>query len=241
MPLESICGCGEVELMLKYFPMKTSYFSSDSIEAKSRQMLSKVQDLRDRHLWSYNPARSALLVLDMQRFFLEHESHAYIPSARAVVPNILSLVDAYRAANLPVIFTRHINTPQDAGMMAKWWRDIITSPDPLSDLAADFDKSADVLLDKHQYDAFHGTQLDEMLKDRSVTQVVISGVMTHLCCETTARAAYMYGYEVFFTIDGTATYNEAFHSASLLNLAHGFATPALVSEILAALGAQGGD
>jgi len=62
--------------------------------------------------------------------------------------------------------------------------------------------------------------------------VVICGVMTHLCCETTARSAFMRGFEVFFTVDGTATYTEAFHRASLLNLSHGFAVPVLVENIL---------
>ena len=61
---------------------------------------------------------------------------------------------------------------------------------------------------------------------------VISGVMTHLCCETTARAAFMRGFEVFFTVDGTATYNEALHRSSLLTLSHGFAIPVLIDELL---------
>jgi isochorismate hydrolase len=56
--------------------------------------------------------------------------------------------------------------------------------------------------------------------------------MTHLCCETTARSAFMRGLQVFIAVDGTATYSEAFHRASLLNLSHGFALPVLVDEIL---------
>ncbi|MES0360330.1 MAG: isochorismatase family protein, partial [Anaerolineales bacterium] len=59
-----------------------------------------------------------------------------------------------------------------------------------------------------------------------------SGVMTHLCCETTARSAFVRGFEVFFVIDGTATYNEDYHMATLLNLAHGFTTPVLTKEVL---------
>lgn len=55
--------------------------------------------------------------------------------------------------------------------------------------------------------------------------------MTHLCCETTARSAFIRGFDVFFTIDGTATYNEDFHFGTLYNLAHGFAVPLLIDEI----------
>ena len=68
-----------------------------------------------------------------------------------------------------------------------------------------------------------------------MSQVVITGVMTHLCCETTARSAFMRGFLPFFLVDGTATYNRHFHIATLTNLAHGFAHLARVQDILATL------
>ncbi|MCK5430721.1 MAG: isochorismatase family protein, partial [Anaerolineales bacterium] len=86
---------------------------------------------------------------------------------------------------------------------------------------------------KSTYDAFLDTSLDNILHDNKVEQVVICGVMTHLCCETTARSAFIQGFDVFFTVDGTATYNQEHHLATLLNLSHGFATPLLIGEVLA--------
>ncbi len=65
-----------------------------------------------------------------------------------------------------------------------------------------------------------------------VEQLVIGGVMAHLCCETTARAAFVRGYEVFFLIDGTATYTEEFHTGTLRNLAHGFSVLTTVTHLL---------
>jgi len=56
--------------------------------------------------------------------------------------------------------------------------------------------------------------------------------MTHLCCETTARSAFMSGFDVFFTVDGTATYNKTFHLSTLINLAHGFAIPITTKEVI---------
>ena len=76
---------------------------------------------------------------------------------------------------------------------------------------------------KNQYDAFYKTKLDQILKNIKIEQIVITGVITHLCCETTARSAFVHGYKVFFPIDGSATYNEDIHIASLINLGHGFA------------------
>ena len=93
-----------------------------------------------------------------------------------------------------------------------------------------------VLIQKTQYDAFYNTKLDEALKERGITHTVICGVMTHLCCETTARSAFVRGYEVWFTVDGTATYNRDFHMGTLRSLAHGFVTPVLVGEVVEALG-----
>ena len=81
-------------------------------------------------------------------------------------------------------------------------------------------------------DAFLYTDLEEQLKHHNIKQIVITGVMANLCCESTARSAFMRGFEVFFTIDGTAANNRDFHLASLLNVSYGFATPVLTNEIL---------
>jgi isochorismate hydrolase len=168
----------------------------------------------------------------MQRYFLEESSHACIPAAQAIIPKIAELIDSYYQKNLPIIFTRHLNSATDAKMMAKWWRDLIKKDDPLSNIIPEFDLSRGMIIEKSQYDAFYETRLEEILRQKGVTQVVVCGVMAHLCCETTARSAFVRGFEVFFTVNGTATYNERFHRATLLNLAHGFAVPVLVDEIL---------
>lgn len=187
-----------------------------------------------RHDAAFVPERSALLILDMQKYFLSASSHAFVPSAQAIIPLIVELTEAYAKKDLPVIFTRHLNSPQNAGLMAKWWQDLIREENPLSEIIDELALSSGMVLKKSQYDAFFETPLTDILRGKGVTQVVICGVMTHLCCETTARSAFVRGFEVFFTVDGTASYNERFHLATLLNLSHGFAVPVLVEEILAA-------
>ena len=212
--------------------MKEAYFSLETIQTKALEMLQKSgADLR-RNNFQYIPERSALLVLDMQTYFLESTSHAYIPSGRAIIPGIRDLILAFSIRRLPVIFTRHLNTSQDVGLMATWWRDIITAENPKSEIIPELDLSAGIVLEKSQYDAFYQSPLESILRNSAVSQVVISGVMTHLCCETTARCAFVRGFEVFFLVDGTATYNEQFHQASLLNLSHGFASLMLAKDIL---------
>lgn len=214
------------------FP-REAYFTPETIREKSLAMLDALASLRARHAGIvFRRERSALLVLDMQEYFLIPSSHAFVPSAPVILPNLQLLIASYRAANLPVIFTRHINTDVDAGMMSRWWRDLLRADSMDSLISPALYSPASILIEKSQYDAFYGTSLEETLRGRGVEQVVITGVMTHLCCETTARSAFMRGFEVFFCVDGTATYAEELHRASLLNLSHGFAVPALSEDLL---------
>lgn len=199
-------------------------------------MLNPLVRIRERRNWLIQADKLALLILDMQNYFLEPSSHAFIPSAPAILDNLNLLIDSFSKLGLPIIFTRHINTPEDSGMMGNWWREVIIADKAISQISPLLDPSRGILIEKSQYDAFYATNLGETLAGLAVQQVVVCGVMTHLCCETTARSAFMRGFEVFFTIDGTATYNQEFHQASLLNLAHGFAVPVLVEEVLVAIG-----
>jgi nicotinamidase-related amidase len=211
---------------------KETYFTPETIQSKADEFLAEVMPFR-RHRPTFDPSVAALLVLDMQCYFLSAESHAFVPAAPAIVPGIERLAAAFEAAGRLVILTRHVNTEADAGMMSTWWRDLL-KPDTADSQFVIASPSA-YSLPKTQYDAFFETGLDDLLESLGVRQVVVTGVMTHLCCETTARSAFVRGYEVFFTVDGTATYTEAFHRATLLNLSHGFAVPVTVGEILANL------
>ena len=215
--------------------MKNLYFTPENIDAKARQMKA---DFSPKRGTEYLPATSALLILDMQRYFLDAGSHAYIPSAQAILPRVDKIRETYETLGLPIVWTRHLNTPADAGNMSTWWRELIQRENPLSEIDPFFTPSSGNLIEKSQYDAFYKTNLDLRLQKLDVKQIVIAGVMTHLCCETTARSAFMLGYDVFFLIDGTATYNEDFHRATLRNLLHGFATPFLCEEILSTTKAQ---
>lgn len=212
---------------------REAYFTVETIAEKSRTMLRDLASFRARHAdIIFDPNRAALLVLDMQNYFLRADSHAFIPSAPAILPNIQKLISVFHAHNLPIAFTRHVNTDADAGMMSRWWRDVIRPDSKGSEIHSSLDVSRGVVIQKMQYDACYQTELEATLRGRGVEQVIITGVMTHLCCETTARSAFMRGFEVFFCVDGTATYTEELHRASLTNLSHGFAVPALCEEIV---------
>ncbi len=211
--------------------MKSSYFTSETINDKSLEILGKLEKYVGRHKVDFIPEKSALLILDMQKFFLEERSHAYIPSALPIIPKIKSLAEAYKLMGLPIIYTRHLNTGKDAMLMGKWWRDFITEDSDLSEIIPKLIIPDSIVIRKTQYDGFYRTNLEDILREKEIDQLIITGVMSHLCCETTVRSAFVRGFTVFFPIDGTATYNEDFHWATFLNLSHGFAVPVLTEEL----------
>ena len=212
---------------------KYAYFTKKNITEESSKFLTKIKPLRDRHNYKLNPKHSALLIIDMQKLFLNNSAKTFIPSMPAIVTPIKKLQIFYLQNNLLVLQTKHIDLANDNKLMFKWWQSTINNHNPESDIIPDLIDNKVPILYKSQYDAFLYTDLEEQLKTRNINQLIITGVMANLCCESTARAAFMRGFEVFFTIDGTAANNKDFHMASLLNLSYGFAIPILTKEILA--------
>jgi len=94
---------------------------------------------------------------------------------------------------------------------------------PESEIHPDiYPKSNEKVIFKHRYSAFYNTDLETVLRCQQVEDIVITGIMTNMCCESTARDAYYRDYRVFFPADGTGSITEEMHLASLLNLAFGF-------------------
>jgi len=209
--------------------MKEPYFTTKTIENAAEKM---VHHLNTMDRLTFYPEKSALIVLDMQDYFLNPSSHAFIPSASAIIKGILNLAHIGMDKNRPVILTRHLNTENNAGMLSTWWRDVIRETNDNSEIIPELKAIQAPILKKSQYDAFYQTDLEENLLSKNVTQVIVTGVMTHLCCETTARSAFVRGFQVFFPVDGTATYNSEHHEATLLNLSHGFAQICLISDLI---------
>ncbi len=200
------------------------------------RLLEAARVLGERRRLDMTAARSVLLVLDMQEFFLDEASHAFVPSAIAIIPHIKQLQELFLQQGLPVIHTFHTNDEKNAGSMKRWWRDLLKPASPLAAVTHRLPPSGVAMLEKHQYDAFLKTDLEDRLRRLNIRQVVVTGVMAHLCCETTARSAFMRGFDVLFVVDAVADYNREFHRATVLNLAHGFATPVLTDEVIGAFG-----
>ncbi|MFP4528909.1 MAG: isochorismatase family protein [Candidatus Kapaibacterium sp.] len=204
--------------------MKEVYFTQENITIKSAEMLDELSIYAGHRTHPPITRSTALMVLDLQNFFTRGDSHAFVPSATAIMNNINELIHLFDNNNLPVIYTYHTNSADNAGLMDRWWRDMIASDSVnagIDDRIIISDNSK--IYEKHQYSAFSNPELNEYLISKNIDTLVITGVMTHLCCDTTARDAFMRGFRPIIPIDATATYSEKLHLSSMRCLAHGIA------------------
>jgi len=183
--------------------------------------MTKIDDTIRRfntHNWLPEKGRTAVLMIDCQEYFRDIIGH--------VLQNLIRVVSAARKKNIPLFFTRHGHkTATGQGMLGRWWTDLIIEGSDDARLIPELKVTErDHIIPKSTYSAFHGTALEDKLRNAKITDLVIGGVMTNLCCETTARDAFVRDFRVFFLVDGTSTVSEDFHLATLKNLGYGFAT-----------------
>ena len=194
------------------------------------RLLQELEPYRQRKA-EIQQGRAALLVIDLQNYFRE--------MVRPVLSNILKVIQSCRQGNIPIFFTQHGHSDAavDGGMLAQWWGQLILYGTEDWRLLPEIGiESKDSVLPKKRYSAFLDTDLDGMLRSKGIQDLIISGVMTNLCCETTARDAFMRDYRVFFLIDGTAAGSDDLHLASLKNLGYGFAHLLTCDELIQTLG-----
>ena len=216
------------------------YVTAENIGSKAMAWLDRIRPY-NRHQMRLNVAASALLVIDMQQFFLDPASPTFTRGGVAILPTVKRLLGAFRRAGRPVIFTRHVHHPADldSGIMGWWWEGKCLEGSRESEIHPELTPMpGEKVVFKHRYSAFYNTDLETVLRCLRVEDIVVSGVMTNLCCESTARDAYYRDYRVFFPADGTGSVSEEMHVASLLNLAFGFACVTTADAITGQLGIE---
>jgi nicotinamidase-related amidase len=178
------------------------------------------------------PASTALLVIDMQAAFVTPGEVFGNPNALEIIPRVNQLVHAMREAGGTVIWTRQTVSNEAPLAMAPWQYDagdarVRRALDALApgaaphDVHADLDQMpGDTVIDKYRYSAFAcpAKGLEQVLQNSGIEMLVIAGTLTNVCCESTARDAYMRGYKVIVLSDATAAVSDEEHNAALLSL-----------------------
>ena len=196
----------------------------------------------------------ALLVVDVQGEYFDEDGPAYVEHARDIVGNVNRLIDVFRAEGLPIVFVKHMHRADgsDAGRMADFSapgeEDSFVEGTPRVELIPELHaEPRDLVVVKRRYSAFLGTDLEAVLHTARVRAVVICGLMTSFCCETTARDAHGRDYEVLFAADAVegpdledAQGREVPHDVVLANtvtaLGAGFAEIVSADDVIARLG-----
>ena len=183
------------------------------------------------HRMKLRRTRACLLVIDMQNEFLDEAGADFFHNALDIVPNVKRVTAACRKAGIPVIYTghRHEDPAVDGGMTAEWWpeirqgRSLRKGTRGVEIFAPLAPRRGERVIYKHRYSAFYNTDLEVVLRGMGTTDLIVTGILTNVCCETTARDAFMRDFRVFLVADATAAAEPEFHLASLKNLAYAFA------------------
>jgi nicotinamidase-related amidase len=193
-------------------------------------------------------SNTALLVVDMQNGFLDPEgSMAKIgmpyEALGPAIKGCQQIVEAARSAGVPVVFTRYVYMPDysDGGILptelvpqmkevgslinGTWDAEIVPLLTP---------QPGEVVIDKSRPSSFYGTQLEPVLTSQGIRNLIIGGVTTNICVETTARDAGQRDYRVHVVSDATAEFETARHEHALNTIGFTFGWVTTVDDVVSA-------
>ena len=197
-----------------------------------------------------DPARTALLVVDLQNGFMAPGQPAEIAQAREIVPAVNRLAAATRAAGGTVVWIQNTITPESEQSWSVWlghfadddWgprmRRAFTPGDFGHAIYPSLEvRPGDLSVRKTRFSAFvqGASDLDAILRARGIDTLIIVGTATNVCCESTARDAMMMNYKVFFVSDANACRTDEEHNATLAILMLMFADVRSTDEMAALL------
>jgi len=196
-----------------------------------------------------DPRKTALLVVDMQNYFVKQGHQSEVPLARAIVPNINRLAAELRRRGGHVVWVR--NGTADTRESWSNYHGYLQAPERAERRLKEMDvggdgyefwhlndiRPEDAQITKKRYSAFiqGSSDVERHLRDRGVDSVLITGTATNVCCESTARDAMMLNFKVVMVSDGLATHTDDEHNATLSNFYGQFGDVQTVDEVFESL------
>lgn len=216
----------------------------------SPEIVSRLEQRRGRiHIYDeLDPSRTALIVVDMQNAFCEDGAPAEVPASRGIVGNINDLASDLRAAGGQVIWIVSAFDVRDGRSDWSNFFDHIVSADVRERTMANMepgapgtliypplvvDEDADTLIVKNRYSCLApgASQLERVLRSRSLDTLLIAGTKTNICCEATARAAWDLDFNVVMVSDCCAALSDREHLAALENTIQQFGDVMTSAEV----------
>lgn len=212
-------------------------YSEDELIRNSWENINKAIKFmgRPERLFRITANNTAMLVIDMQNCFCSPHGAIENPDTRTVTPNINSIIKHCRKKQIPVIWIKMMGKPDgsDTGLWKLFQPNspisrsrenpqlALSKKSKESELWKDLDVGKrDYIINKKRYSALIGgsSKLNTLLKKLKRDTLIITGVGTNVCCESTARDAMMLDYKVILISDANATFNKFFHETSLMNI-----------------------
>jgi ureidoacrylate peracid hydrolase len=208
---------------------------------------------RDHIFERIDPARTAHVVVDLQNGFMAEGAPHEVATAREIVPNVNSIAAALRDAGGTNVFLRVTHDEAEPQPWTTRYTEYLSADRRATHKAA-FTRGGqywqlwplldvqptDLIVEKTRFSAFvPGTcPLHETLEARGIDTLIITGTVTNVCCESTARDAMQRNYRVIFVADGNAALTDAEHNAALCNMTTLFADVMTTEHVLAVIEAS---
>jgi nicotinamidase-related amidase len=194
----------------------------------------------------------ALVVVDMQNDFVRVGAPLEVPTARDTIPAHRALIAECRRLGIPVIYTKFLAGPERT-LIWQWspalappvrccWKgvkraygdtaELLECTEIIAELAPE---PGDPIVEKFGYGSFHNTHLDDLLRARRVESVLITGTVTQICVDETARESFQRGYPTTIVADAVSSYLPDLHDATLKNFALKFGWVSTSDEVIAEL------
>ncbi len=210
-------------------------------------MADVAKEVFGRDYFAVDPTKCVLLIVDMQNSFIAEDGVFRVPKGAQIIPKIEYLISYFRSEKLPIIWTQADHSPPAGGLILERYP-IIKETKELWKGDKSFELfegimpplANEIILIKHKYDAFHDTELDTILKNLNKDTLVITGVTTEVCCESTARGAFSHEYKVVFLRDATAATEPEFQDITCDRIELLFARVINTDELIDLL-KEGGD
>jgi nicotinamidase-related amidase len=199
-----------------------------------------------------DPATTALVIVDMQNDFVRQGAPLEVPDARDTIDNHRRLLKCFRDRKHAIVFTRFVAGP---GRTLIWnWSAVLAPPvcccwpgflrtygdvEGPRDAAAVIDELSplptELQIDKYNYGAFHRTNLLDSLQAQGIDTVVVTGTVTQICVDETARGAFREGLKAVMVSDAVSSFDRTLHRATLANFSMKFGWVMTTDEVLAML------
>jgi nicotinamidase-related amidase len=202
--------------------------------------------------FTLDPAKAAIVVVDMQNDFVREGAPQEVPDARETLPTIQRIIKGFRDLPRPVVYTKFVSGPNET-LMWTWspecapptcscWPGVMRSygdldgeregPDIVDEIYPD---AGDLIVEKYGYNAFHHTRLADALRANGVNDLVVTGTVTQICVEDTVHGAFHEGYRTVVVSDAVSSYDEDLHRATLRNIELKYGRVLSAEEVLAEL------